>query len=445
MNLPENRAGFVEGSEQWIKTHPQDFLVEELPAYPLTGEGTHLWLRVQKQGLTTRAVIARLATALDKPARQFGYAGQKDARAITVQWLSIEHVPKDFEARLAPFLGAATTGTWKILDWTFHRTRLGLGHSHGNRFRIVLRGLNADELSLVPGRLEQLARVGAPNAFGSQRFGLRGNNADVGAALLRGDAEAALAEILGRTSERDTGRFREAREAFDRGDLSAARQAWPRDCRLEARLLQALERGGDAAAALAAAEKRDLLFYLHAWQSAGFNRVLAARWDAARGVTLETGDLAMRLPGGRTSFEVTDLATEQARAAQLEIAATGPLFAARMPSPTGAAAALEARVLAEAGLTLEQLAGFPQLTGGRRALVMQLIDARCHVLLPGAQHNDTEHSDTQHSDTHLDALAQGLPAVAADASESRVVLEFAMAKGCFATSVVDALRFGDAD
>ena len=227
--------------------------------------------------------------------------------------------------------------------------------------------------------------------------------------------------------------------------MSAARQAWPRDCRLEARLLQALERGGDAAAALAAADKRDLLFYLHAWQSAGFNRVLAARWDAARGVTLETGDLAMRLPGGRTSFEVTDLATEQARAAQLEIAATGPLFAARMPSPTGAAAALEARVLAEAGLTLEQLAGFPQLTGGRRALVMQLIDARCHVLLPGAQHNDTEHSDTQHSDTHLDALAQGLPAVAADASESRVVLEFALAKGCFATSVVDALRFGDAD
>lgn len=422
MNLPENRARFVPASEQWIKTHPQDFLVEELPAYPLTGEGTHLWLRVQKQGLTTRAVIARLATALGKPARQFGYAGQKDARAITVQWLSIEHVPKDFEARLAPFLDAP--GDWKILEWTFHRTRLGLGHSHGNRFRIVLRGLSAEELAAVPERFAQLARVGAPNAFGRQRFGLRGDNADVGAALLRGDREAALAQILGRTSEHDTGRYRDARDAFERGELQAARQAWPRDCRLEARLLQTLERGGDAATALAAADKRDLLFYLHAWQGAGFNRVLAARWDAARGVELELGDLAMRLPGGRTSFEVTDLAAERTRAAQLEIAATGPLFAARMPNPTGRAAELEARVLAESGLTLDQLAGFPQLTGGRRALVMQLIDARLHVLAPGCH----------------DAPAPNLPPLPDDAVEPRVVLEFALAKGCFATSVVDALR-----
>ena len=86
-----------------IKRSEEDFIVEELPLYPPSGEGTHTYFCIEKHGLTTFAAIDRVARALGERSRDIGYAGLKDARAVTRQVLSLEHVEPQ---RLALFLGA---------------------------------------------------------------------------------------------------------------------------------------------------------------------------------------------------------------------------------------------------------------------------------------------------------------------------------------------------
>src|SRR5437867_13038790 len=88
VNLPYLTRDFpgVGGS---IKQRPEDFFVQELPLYEPSGEGEHVYCEIQKIGLTTFDAINRIADALHVSSRGIGYAGLKDARAITRQIFSI--------------------------------------------------------------------------------------------------------------------------------------------------------------------------------------------------------------------------------------------------------------------------------------------------------------------------------------------------------------------
>src|SRR5439155_3016638 len=88
MNLPYLTQDFpgVGGS---IKQRPEDFFVQEIPLYEPSGEGEHVYCEIQKVGLTTFEAIGQMAAALGVSQRDIGYAGMKDARAISRQVLSI--------------------------------------------------------------------------------------------------------------------------------------------------------------------------------------------------------------------------------------------------------------------------------------------------------------------------------------------------------------------
>ena len=47
-----------------FRVAPEDFLVEEIAAYPPSGEGTHLFVHVEKRSRTTEQVAAALALSL---------------------------------------------------------------------------------------------------------------------------------------------------------------------------------------------------------------------------------------------------------------------------------------------------------------------------------------------------------------------------------------------
>jgi tRNA pseudouridine13 synthase len=161
---------------------PQTFTVEEIPAYEPSGTGTHLFLWVQKRGLTTLDAIAQIAGALAVPARDVGYAGLKDRHAVTRQWLSVPGV--DPARALA---AASHDDSWAILRAVPHPHKLRLGHLRGNRFQVVLEGpATAEELARLQATVERLGAEGLPNRFGVQRFGAGGDNAAAGLALLRG-------------------------------------------------------------------------------------------------------------------------------------------------------------------------------------------------------------------------------------------------------------------
>src|SRR5262245_12416026 len=47
-----------------IRDRPDDFVVDELPAYAPEGHGNHLFVRFQKTGLNTQDAVRQLAAAL---------------------------------------------------------------------------------------------------------------------------------------------------------------------------------------------------------------------------------------------------------------------------------------------------------------------------------------------------------------------------------------------
>src|SRR6185436_6567103 len=122
-----------------IKQHIEDFEVEEIPLYPAGGQGTHLYVSIEKRGLTTQDAIRDIARQLGIAPRAIGYAGQKDAQGITRQRLSVEHVD---EARVR----ALRHGRLRVIDVERHGNKLKLGHLAGNRFVIKLRGMPGDRL-----------------------------------------------------------------------------------------------------------------------------------------------------------------------------------------------------------------------------------------------------------------------------------------------------------
>ena len=70
-----------------IKSTPDDFRVDELPLYQPCGLGTHAYALIEKRGLTTPEAAHRIARALGKQPRDIGFAGLKDAHAVTRQTL----------------------------------------------------------------------------------------------------------------------------------------------------------------------------------------------------------------------------------------------------------------------------------------------------------------------------------------------------------------------
>ncbi len=174
--LPRLTEG-VPGCGGAFKLVPEDFEVEELPAYPPGGEGEHLFLWVEKRGRDTREVVRTLARALGVPEGEVGVAGMKDRHAVTRQLLS---VPARAEAKLPEFSLEGVRVLWARR----HGNKLRTGHLKGNRFRLRLRGVR--DLGAARESFSRLAARGVPNYFGEQRFGRERDNADLGKLLLLG-------------------------------------------------------------------------------------------------------------------------------------------------------------------------------------------------------------------------------------------------------------------
>ena len=160
-----------------LRAQPEDFAVEEIPAYEPVGSGEHVYLWVEKRGLTTADAARVLAKQAGLRDRDVGYAGLKDKRAVTRQYFSLclrdAEKFRDFEA---PGL--------KVLRVSRHANKLKTGHLRGNRFALVVRGTGEEGVFRARAILEALAKSGVPNAYGPQRFGRDNATATLGHALL---------------------------------------------------------------------------------------------------------------------------------------------------------------------------------------------------------------------------------------------------------------------
>jgi tRNA pseudouridine13 synthase len=350
-----------------IKEQVEDFLVEELPLYAPSGQGQHTFFEIRKEGLSTFQAVQAIARALQVPPNSIGYAGIKDARAVTSQMLSVEGVsPEAVTALDLPHI--------QVLWAKRHRNRLKIGHLSGNRFTIRIRGVNGSALAPCQAILDLLQRRGVPNRFGPQRFGQRGDSARLGQAVLRKDAQAFIGSFLGGPDLHESQAVQEARRRFDAGDWQGALNLFPPNMSDERRALQALiEAQGDHRRAYGAVPKRLKMFLVSAYQSELFNRVLDARLDTLDRVYV--GDVAMKHPG-HSVFRVQDEAADQVRAANFEISPTGPMYGYKMMQAAGRQGALEAEILAAEGLALEsfRVGEGVKAPGERRALRFQMYE-----------------------------------------------------------------------
>ena len=163
-----------------VRSSVDDFVVEEDLGFEPSGDGEHLFLFVEKHNRTTDEVAARLARIAGVPRRAVRFSGLKDKRARTRQWFSVQCVP-----RREVDWPAAIDENIVIVERSLNRRKLRRGAHRANRFTLVLREVHDPEDTLQR-RLESLARSGAPNYFGEQRFGRGGGNVGIAERVFAG-------------------------------------------------------------------------------------------------------------------------------------------------------------------------------------------------------------------------------------------------------------------
>lgn len=166
-----------------LRSQDDDFAVDEELPYAASGAGDHVFVRIEKRGLTTPMAAQRLARALNVRERDIGIAGMKDRRAVTRQWMSLPPPVTPEQVLALP-----VDPELSILEARRHNHKLRTGHVRANRFALRVRGVTADAEARARAILDALARApGAPNWYGEQRFGRDGDNAARGRALVTGE------------------------------------------------------------------------------------------------------------------------------------------------------------------------------------------------------------------------------------------------------------------
>ncbi|MCI0365618.1 MAG: tRNA pseudouridine(13) synthase TruD, partial [Phycisphaerales bacterium] len=294
-----------------------------------------------------------------------GFAGMKDKVGITRQTVSI-HVLDD------PPSVELDHRRIKVLWGQRHRNKIRLGHLAGNRFSIRIRDVEPTKAPLALRTLQRLGQFGVPNYFGLQRFGYRCNNHLIGAAMLAGEWDDMVENLLGAGDGNFPEYQRQRRELFDAGDYARAAEQWTAADRSERIICSRLAAGKSPREACHAVGETALAFWISALQSAMFNRVLDRRLQEGTLATLREGDLAWK-HATRGIFLVTaqEMATGElpGRLTAMEISPSGPLWGTGMMQAAGATSLVEREALQATGLTMESIIGGPHSpTGARRPL-----------------------------------------------------------------------------
>jgi tRNA pseudouridine13 synthase len=297
---------------------PEDFVVDEIALYPLSGSGSHWFVRIRKRGWTTPSMVSAVARAAGVDSRDIGTAGMKDKNAVTTQWVSLPqtarppaewHLPEDLE----------------VVEITRHDNKLRTGHQKGNRFDIRLVELESGGLERARALCDRIAKHGLGNYFGAQRFGVAGTN--LGQALRWLGAAAGGSREAG-GPQRDRARRNRARS------------------RLHDKL------------------------YPSVLQSEVFNRYVTLRRE--RGLDRLLSGEVVRLNGSNSVFVVTDPDAELPRLLAGDLHLTGPMPGPKMRAAEGDAAELERQILGELpldGADWEKLGRYAP--GTRRDVVLR--------------------------------------------------------------------------
>ncbi|AMK16374.1 tRNA pseudouridine(13) synthase TruD [Methanobrevibacter olleyae] len=432
-----------EGIGGTIRNRWEDFYVEEIPEVIPEGEGPNIYIWIEKLGRTTLDVLLDIARDLHIDRKRMGFAGMKDKKAITRQWICIANMDSDEQFSEVESL-AGTIHNTEFLKVLRGRKKLRMGQLKGNKFRILVKeidGMDSEDENIrreaiedaakrADAILKTLEKTGVPNYFGWQRFGKpRTNTHLVGEALIQNDLKEAVRRYIGNPHEGESEDTRLARQAYDDGDLEKSLELMHPGMRYEKMMLNALikeekrairkiaEKEGididdldkskvelsDKAYknAIHALPKPLQRMFVHAYQSYLFNAAVSERVAMGMDKYIE-GDIVI----DKEEHIVRDKSHEefQEMVSSFEINQTSPLYGTKVPFAGGKVGKMEEEILNSYNLTKAdfEVSKMPRLGshGLRRAMRFQLWDA------------------------------------SAKASEDGVICEFSIDKGSYATAVL---------
>lgn len=265
-----------------LRQQPDDFHVEELTDVSPGPDGPFALYRLEKAGWSTPDAIAAIRRRWQLDLRRVSYGGLKDRHAHTLQYLTVFHGPRrgleHHQVRLH-YLGQ-TRSPYSSKD------------IRGNRFRVTVRDLTAEDEGRYPPRLERIARQGVPNYFDDQRFGsVSGPDGEwIARLLVRGKFEEALRLALAGEYEHD--------RAAEKQEKLLLNQHWGDWALLKDRLERGHARSlvdylrvhpGDFKGAVARLRPDLRGLYLSAYQSHLWNQMLAVVVGQAASLPLNEG------------------------------------------------------------------------------------------------------------------------------------------------------------
>lgn len=160
-----------------LKRFPKDFIVEEISDLHLLESGPYTCFQLQKTDMNTLDAIHLLSKSLQVPLEHFGYAGTKDKKAMTSQFVTVKG---DYRKAIDSLQNAQVKTSFK----GYMAEPLHLGELLGNHFTITVRKVTKKPKPMFV----------YVNFYGEQRFGK--HNASIGKHIVLKDFEHACLLLL---------------------------------------------------------------------------------------------------------------------------------------------------------------------------------------------------------------------------------------------------------
>ncbi|OQS05466.1 tRNA pseudouridine synthase D (TruD) [Thraustotheca clavata] len=231
----------------------------------------------------------------------FSYAGTKDKRGLTTQWVTGYRISRETIATINqskqyqknydqyPFL---------VGNFSYVKEPLTLGDLYGNQFGIVIRNIpNEITDQEISNAVNSWVTHGFVNYFGLQRFGTKSIPSHiVGRAFLRKDFKLVADLILG-PKEGDASKIKEARVHFQQyKDVEAALRMFPPFLVAENAVLDGFSRFGIESyeRAVRNIPVKLRMIYTHAYQSYVWNEAASYRLSHYSSTKPVVGDMVLR-------------------------------------------------------------------------------------------------------------------------------------------------------
>jgi len=402
---------------------PEDFIVEELFKHPEEKtNGTYTIAEVSAKSWETNRLISQMSKSLGISRRRIGFAGTKDKRSISSQLMSFYNVPK--EKVLAIKLKDVTLTN----VYTSYKP-VKIGELKGNKFKIVVREIIKPSASEnVQKNITEIQKTGGfPNFYGIQRFGVtRPISHIVGKHIVNGDFKSAVMTYIANPIKGENEETYKLREKLKQThDYSEALKNYPDQLNYEKAMLNYLVKNTDDFIGAIQELPRNLqTMFIYAYQSYIFNKILSKRIQKKLPLNkaLE-GDIILPVRKNIVDEKAIIVTSINCVKVNKQISkgkafVSGPLVGNDTLFSQGEMGELEHSIIDKEicdprDFTIPDI---PRLSssGSRRALLAHISDLKCQIV-------DDEWNE----------------------NKKKMVVQFALRKGCYATSFMREIMKSD--